>query len=1414
MLQLLYSRTPPLDLAHAATEYSSSYAGAKLNASVMKALKDELVSKQANSEPGAGAACRLSHAHAFAAMTSVLAATQSAEPAGGGVSILEKLATSLLSGEYFPQNGKLEEVSWAAILDCSTIICAVEGSQPIAAPRRRQPPAPPDLATRLRLQTSATSTQATLSSMLAAEEDVAGVAGVAEDEESFEPVEEAEDDVRLDSLERGPALLALVRFLEHCTRSFPCSADVAEGTSRLPFFLGPLVAALDSQTLHHNAKLFIAKALLRLHARAQEAAAVREAAAATSTGQQGVLSTPGVGGSFTLSGLDGAAQRIDLVPVSMDTETAAPETRGLPLARRGRPKGNITARFSALIAPPLFTLFASNPADSGGLRLHDTLRQACWAAMDWDALWLSSTAMEYDSVRPSLAALVDLVGAVALLGDPPPGSAWRSVEQNAALLGALLRRGMPTWPDMATLHPDRAPFAAILKEEPLASGEFALGKETEVKRKVALRLLMEITSAGSGVRLDGDSVQADELAISMVRGDLPAGTSKGSKPLFVAAGTLLGRELALRAQAGEDVKALRWFQALQSKTDSLQQTTVTVEPFVYTLAAIAQSFTDFPCRYAERIGYMLTSLAGDPRWAALEAATAAAAAGGVPALWGSVQPALPSLCGLMDAGAEERLLKLLQVAFLHPSAWTPGAAVKAATGELALLQERYGQHRATPVRRAFHDLLRALAAWAPELKQSRELRLALLLAVTDADLAAATTAREWWDAECPRGSLSERLAALLEELPSGADAAAGWPRAVTSLLLALPQYEALQFTSQLPGTADLVPGQRAGGVQHIDTTFSGGSLALGTQAGAHRGTTLGSGTLMATQGGTLGDGTIGPSLDVGGLLSATQAALPAWLRDADGSSARQVPRRRLQRPRLTIESTEHRPTLPRSVIREEVLKAGAAMALHKVEMTRTYRAGDFPDVAVSRADLVVPLARLVARNSAAAAALMESLAAAAWREDGHGPSKAQGRMRDLLAHAFVAPAEVPQLLSALLSTVLAEPTAWQAKWVGGMAQPVGQDAAACVPLVDATHAAACVGQAAAGALLAERSLLRVRLLPSVPSGTRRRASSSAATADGWRGLARSLRVFGEEETSLAVLCAAGGAGAARHEALLALRAQLSGDGDTAVEHYAAAVEGAEEEAKQLVELIDGSDDRDAADAQRAELVSSQADAGEWRREREALLQAAGRWSDVWSECGARLGEDGGAAEALPSLWRRAESDASASATVTAFARAAPRLGHGSELLTCLNAIKDSPQRSRFELTFALELAAANALQPDHVDSAHRLLTLAAAGARASWSTIPKGALNARAVWLSACAPLVELSEAVEAGQAVRQAGALGEAQREPSKLSVPPTMLAQFQLVEQPRSRPSWLCEGSAALPCGQRLRVPIHRQRQQWATL
>jgi hypothetical protein len=1386
-------------------------------------------------------------AAAFAAFSTLLAATQSPERKPPErpddpvkPSALEAYVTRLLRGEFFAHG------SWAAVVDCQSVVkCSVEVERKERAlPARAAAgggaggaPGGGGATRALRLQASISSTLCTSQALDAAEttsaaavpgpatlstdgatlmatdtvplpsEGAAASSAAAAATADAEEEAEEEEAATVDLLDRGPALDALVRLMEHCARAFgaqlheaAATADAGDGPP-LPGWLAPLHDALrgDMPLAPPNASLFVAKAFLRVHVRAVEAQRVRAARAAEAVRCSGGSADEAAAAASAAASFDMGTHGMSLslfgATQAMDWESAAAgplHTAGgfatqaaieasRALARRRRPRVNLAELFAASLAPHLVAVH-TRPDAPGGRVLHDVLRQTCWALLDCEQLWESAMTRGQHSaeLRDAFGQLADHVATVTL------AQPKKFIKENTQLLQLLLRRMVPAWGDVAAAHPAREPAIAEALMHKVTLTDSRMHADDVVRRFAVLSLLAAVMAPFEGLRqpLAWDITRADKLAERIVSVDIPKPTSGavGHKRLYTLAGEVLGLELARRAAEGAPLEAL-WAEELWKKLRQLLAGSVAV--FVFIMSALCAHYPAAAARYATLLAESLPATFGDARWAALDVLAAAAGPDGradCDALWAALQASLASLAGgSSDAGADLRLLRLLKALFVAPGrddGWDHKAAAASA---LPTLSSAFLRHRDAGVRRAYFALLRDLTATRDAaLLAAPALREPLIAALADADSSASRDALEWWDAQLPGDNLSVRLLGLLRACYSGT--AADWPRAAAVLLLQLPSHNAALYEESLFGTP--LDASMKFFEASIDTSWGGASLPVGF--GTLGGDTLASqgvGGSMALGGGTQG-GTLGSlasqawatgAAGAGGAsqaLTATQQALPSWLRVvlpsatqagggiggapsqagvAGGGAASQqldaehalssLPHRRLVRG-FGAPSAGGGRRVNAADAREERLRAEARRASHDVTLLRDYRVGDFPDVvALKRADIVRPLAALAARDARCAAAALSALAGAAWREADAGTADAQRALRSGLATALTEPAAPAPSLVASLHALVLEDT--ERPGASALVKPE--------PLARVSRAA---GQLAGAVLVVENALLfGAQPPPGAPPAAKKRrsaggaaapgsAANAAADAEAWRALAGLLRAGGDDAVALSVLEHV--AGAASEPQCVALRAQLAGDAEAALEAYNDAIADADA----------ARDDAEGDDEEERALLTSIA---AWRHERLGLLQSMGQWQAVFDDVQLSLAELGGEAR-LPALW--ASHDEDAHALMPAYVRASLRLQHPELVRDLAKALAQAhpAQRARFEASFGFELAALEATaRPPAEDAAARLLSVAARAARAAWIAAPPGATRLRHALVAALQPQSELSQTLDVVGAMRRANAAASA---------------------------------------------------------
>jgi DNA-dependent protein kinase catalytic subunit len=1348
LMELLYAHCTPASLKLVSAEYERATSGKKMVPIFTKACKTEMQTAEEPME-SLRLACRTA---AFAAFATMLAATQTAEPKKApndgdppGPSSLETYTAALLRGDFFAGN------SWAAVVDCTV---AVKCKLVLEARAR---PLPADAATRQDGSSRAMRLKATVSSTLFSQtmddepppprkassggavpmdvdtlstmtpEDAAASTAVegaeAADDADFE--DEAAPEV--DILDRGPALDALVRLLEQCTRAFGPVLTAAAASGALPSWMQPLHDALlkTAPLAPPNAALFVAKALLRLQDRTNEAQRVRaEKAAGDKTSEAGAADASSMDASMTLAGTTQAP--------AWDTEllaAAAPPTAAQtrPLARRGRPKSSLPSLFAPQLAAALIGVFVSDPDASGGCAMHDVLRQTCWAVVDWSAAWTDATAVSYPELGAALGRLIDHAASVTLNG--PTAESQKARDANVELVMQLLRCAAVAWPAVAQSHPARTPFAeALIVVGTKAGGRLPLDAVT--RRTVALQLLAGLLLRGQPLVAQTDN--ADELARRIVKVDIPepsAGANLyGHKRLYTTAGTVLGLELARRAADGTPPGP--WVEKLWEKLRALLNAGMpTFDPFIVCLAMLVERFPAAAVQYAPQVVTRLPDAITDSRWEALNVLTAACVPGSVldcASLWVDLEPRLSRLAAASsDKESDIKLLGALCALFVN-NAW-PGAEA-AAQGCLPLLKSAFLRHRHGSVRRAYFALLRALASAFPAMLQTAHLRESMLGALTDADWTAVQEALAWWDTQAGLrdATLSERL---LDMVTSAcfAQTADDWPRAAALLLLRLPAHVDALYDEHLLGDKPLDAAATFIAAK-IDTQWAGASVPVsdGLQSLAAESLSLyPSSMTMASQ---FGAGSqVGPS----GALSASQQANPAWLRTAPPPK----PLRRVFSGGQPAKPGARGPGVYATDKRDAAILAEAQRAGHEVTLTREYRISNFPDITtITRRVLVDALLRVAARDAPAAASALAALAATAWAEKGSSADDTHGKLREALAAALSEPVAPASAFFAAISRV-------------ALADAALPGACGLVQHDKLAQAGLRARQPASAALVAEHALLHYAGArdAAARASKRQRAQESAlpglidvlaAASTAWAALARLLRSSGESDVALVVMQHTAAASTPECDAL---RAQLEGDAELARDRFDAAIADAEREL--------GGDD-EPQDAQQL-----RADVARWRDARRELLMSMGRWSDVWDELADTLPAEHGGPGMLPMLWARQEH--AAEQVVPAYVRAAVRLGHGDQLralLAGLAQMADQAPRASFEAAFGLELAALEATAwPPADDRARLLLASAARTTRAAWLAAPPSALRIRHALVAGMQPQAELGATVDLVASMRNA---------------------------------------------------------------
>ena len=1345
----------------------------------------------------ASRACR---AAAFAALCALLAATQGADKLAG-------LVTKLLSGDWFLDK------SWSAVVDCiSPVVCRID----VAAigPTRKQKAS--NLLTAASVVGPGSQTQSTLSRSLRVQATVdsslsanleVGAAeppsgGDVDMEGDGQPATQAEaaDDLpdadttatpAVDILDEGPVLDALVRLLEQCARVY--AADVQElaqqqmcASPPVPTWLAPLLRALDGHQplAPPNARLLMAKAVLRLHGRAHEAQEQRDLVKALKTRMPGAsreewmaaLADAGARGAVTL----GASMNLPLAMATLredsalggasDADLAA--RRAVPLIRRGRPHKSLPAQLAVALGARLVDVFVPDTAagyPTGGRALHDVLRQTCWFLLDVEMLWSSVAAGALgDTFGAALGRLMDHLVVVA---DAGQGSGTFTAA-NIDLLQILVRRAAANWAAVVASHPSRAHLAELLRaiEDP--------------KRLFALRLLTALMTPYEqwSQPLAFNVYQGDSMASAIVQRNVPQVSSDertlGRKQLYTAAGLCLGLELAHRHAAGQPQPS--WLATLTERLRGLGAGGDGIAPCVFTLASVSEHYPLIACLDDMRLCLTenLARTFGDVRWAALET-LAVASQHATPAqralLFEAIDHRLEALTSAAaDDGALERVVRLMRPLLLKP--WLDGddsQRRKTAARDVArTFHAALYRHRSAAVRLEHVTLLRDLASAWPDMLKEDAVRQPLLAGVVDSLASVRDVCMSFWDGVMPADAFSSRLHAMLgDAYTADAQLASSWPTFATAMLLKLPARNAPLMEEPLLGEAPLSMMAPFNDVA-VDTRYrpTAGPSTLGLGGGMA--TLLTGGLVAMTQQATLPQAvdSLGGGSSLSDLVtSATQDIQPEWLRrmtaappggqgaavaaaagraeeaaagpaQAAGGTHRPGavrPSRRLLRAMTSFgdggdASSQGSSSADR---RSEQLRSAASQAGHDVRLLRRYRAGDYPDVRVSRNDYVRPLAALVLRDADTARIALTALSKCLWSEAGVADTQAAVRLSLARMLGNVTPDAT--LVAALHGVALAD--AQHRDQPGGIPSLIDTSAVAALSLR--------ARQVASGIILVENAVLYgnggSRGRPDAaagPSTKRRRLSPggdlTASPADSMRAacsaLAHLLGRGGDEVLALQVTTSQFEAAhdsrdldsAEADPSTRALHAMLAGDDVTAAAALEDAIAVHEEGGRESQE---GEGDVEEADQVLA-----------WQRDRLHLLQGMGDWAIAAGEAHRVVeqaphldGTLGGAWASQPHRF-----------AVDCLLRAAVRLPQERALV--MGDLSTDVQRDgEFRKAHALELSQLDVLlQPRAPDAAAASLAVAFRAAREAWAAAPVGAAALRHGLIATWQASAELAEAL------------------------------------------------------------------------
>ena len=1335
-------------------------------------------------------------AAAFAAFSALLAASQGADR-------LKDFVGRLLSGEWFA-NG-----SWAAVVDCLTpVTCKMEVG---AAPERARSALAPATGVLKSTVSSSLRAQATISTSTSAslqldDAQPAQQQGDGDLDTALQDDPETAVDVdtlpsaAVDILDDGPVLDALVRLLEQCARTY--SGEINELAQQcfdagvtIPTWLAPLLRALDGvQPLAPlNAQLLVAKAVLRLHGRAQEAEERRNFLKALKVRMRGAtreellaaLADAGMHSNITL----GASLNMPPPDATLSFDGAGASSnvarRDAPLIRRGRPHKSMPSQLAVLFGSRLIELFVREPSP-GGRAVHDVLRQMCWFLLDCEVLWSKVAADSLrDTFGASLSRLLDYLVTVADAAGHK-GSAQSVTGANIDLIKIIARRAAANWTAVVTSHPSRGPLAEALRGN-------------DKQRNVGLRLLIALMTPYEqwSQPLAFDMHEADNMADRIIAECVPViqqGTQTvGSKTAYTAAGLCLGLELARRRAAGAPGDP-RWLATLMAKLRDLGMGGAGTAPFVFILACIAEHYPQIACSNDMRscLTENVARTSGDVRWAALEC-LAIAATYAAPqerhSLWTALRHRLPALTSAAaDDGALERVVRLLGHLLLAPWDSADGDRLAASRLVAQMLHAALFQHRSAGVRLEHATLLRDMATEWPVLLDEIVVRQTLLAGVVDAHAGVREVTSALWDTALPSSTFSNRFDAVLPDAYTR-DLAPRWATIVIALLLKLPNRNVALCEEPLLGDAPLSMVAPLSELA-VDTRYPGGTFAAAT-LGVGQG-----GILAMTQQATLSFGGMdGSTQGVGGaslselVTSATQDVVPEWLRRmtsapvaqvtaaavaggimppdaatgatqsaaaplAQRASGAVVPPRRLISAMTSMSDAGDSTRRPGSAERRtERLKTAAMQAGHDVHLLRHYRTGSFPDVRVCRKDFLGPLAALALRDSDTARMALTALSKGMWAEV--GVPGAHAAIRTSLARMLGDVSPEAALVAALHGIALSDEQS--------------RDAPGSIPALLDTQAVAAVsqraGQLASGTTLVEHAVLygrggavpqsdanagpaakRMRVAADVPQTGDGLSSPSEAMRAARSALSDLLGASGDEVLALQVMTApatasmkAGGAdqggysaGIAQEEpSTRALKAMLDNDDAGAATALADAIAGAEEGMEtQSLDGDDGHHDNEKVLA--------------WRRDRLHILQRMGEWTIAAEEAHELVAEIPQLNGCLDAAWT---SHAHRFA-LACLVRAAVRLS--DERAAVMGALSaDVVRDSDFKSAFALELAQLDILRtPPAPDASAALLAAAFRSARAHWAAAPAGAIGLRHGLVAGWQAPAELSEALKCVRAL------------------------------------------------------------------
>ena len=1334
-------------------------------------------------------ACR---AAAFAALCALLAATQGADKLAG-------LVAKLLSGDWFLQK------SWAAVVDCiSPVYCRMDVVA--VGPTREEKRSNLLSAAGVESQDSQSTlsrslrVQATVDSSLSASLELSDAGpppgGDAEMEDADKPAIVAEDlpdadtsaTPPVDILDEGPVLDALVRLLEQCARVY--AGEVQELAQQqmcaappMPLWLAPLLRALDGEQplAPPNARLLMAKAVLRLHGRAHEAQEQRDLVKALKSRMQGAtrdewqaaLADAGARSDVTL----GASINLPLAMATLREDSALggitddlAARRAVPLIRRGRPHKSLPAQLAVVLGSRLVDVFvpaSSSAIPAGGRALHDVLRQTCWFLLDVEMLWSNVAAGALgDTFGAALGRLLDYLVIVADAGQ----GGGQFTAANIDLVQIIARRAAANWTAVVASHPSRAHITELLRSE------------EEPKRHVALRLLTALMTPYEqwSQPLGFDVYQGDSMASAIVQLNVPqvkpgSKRSLGRKQLYTSAGLCLGLELARRQAAGQPEPPC--LASLRERLRELGMGGDGIAPCVFTMASVAEHYPSIACLDDMRLCLTenLARTFGDVRWAALET-LAVAGHNASPAqralLFEAVQLRLEALTSAAaDDGALERVVRLMRPLLLKPWQVDSDEGQRRATAArdvASAFLSALHRHRSAAVRLEHVTWLRDLVAAWPNMLKEEAVRQPLLAGVVDSFASVRDVCISLWDGVMPADAFSSRMHAMLSDAYTTEPLlASSWPTFATAMLLKLPARNAALMEEPLLGEAPLSTRAPLNEVA-VDTRYrpTVGPSTLGLGGGM--GTLLTGGLAPMTQQATLPqamDSLGGGSTLADLVTSATQDIQPEWLRrmtaagpsGGQGGAAASTAVRAEQDAAAGPGAGAHRPGAvrpPRRLLRAmtsfgdggdassgassadrriEQLRTAASQAGHDVRLLRRYRAGDYPDVRVSRNDYVRPLAALVLRDADTARIALTALSKCLWSEA--GVNNKQAAVRLALARMLGNVTPDATLLAALHGVALAD--ARHRDQPGGIPSLIDTSAVATLSLKARQVASGIIlvenavlygnGGGSSGGAVAGQTTKRRRLSQGDEPGASPVDAMRAACA----ALAQLLGRGGDEVLALQVTTSQFAAPGSRvvdpteaeDPSTRAMHAMLAGDDATAAAALEDAIAVHEEGGRESQDRVDTEDDDQVL---------------AWQRDRLHILQRMGDWTVAAGEAHKLVTQSPRLDGTLDAAW----ASPSHRFAVDCLLRAAVRLPQERALV--MGELGAELQRdTEFRKAHALELSQLDVLlQPKAPDAAASSLATAFRAAREAWAAAPVGAAALRHGLVAQWQASAELMEAL------------------------------------------------------------------------